>query len=50
MDPLQGKGHGTIYKSGYEGPHQFDTFDLIVIDRSKFHTGVSAAPNRLFIS
>lgn len=42
-----------IYKSGYdyhEGPHQFDTFDLIVIDRSKFHTGVSAAPNRLFIS
>lgn len=42
-----------IYKSGYddhEGPHQFHTFDLIVIDRSKFHTGVSAAPNRLFIS
>lgn len=50
---VAGKRTRAIYKSGYddhEGPHQFDTFDLIVIDRSKFHTGVSAAPNRLFIS
>ena len=49
-----GKKTPAVYKSGQdsrEGSRQSDTFDLIVIGRSKFRFGgVTATPNRLFIS